>query len=88
MRNYTEGGLINAGSSQEISIRDLTEMMAEVTGFKGLITWDTTKPDGTPRKIMDNTRLHALGWQPTNTIRAGLEKMYAWFVETGGRRAA
>ena len=84
MRNYADGGMINVGSSEEISIRDLTEMMAEVTGYQGRITWDSTKPDGTPRKIMDNTRLHALGWQPKTSIRAGLEKMYAWFRETGG----
>ena len=88
MRSYSEGGMINVGSSQEISIRDLTEMMAEITGYAGRITWDPTKPDGTPRKIMDNTRLHALGWQPKTGIRQGLEKMYAWFRETGGRRSA
>ena len=88
MRNYADGGMINVGSSEEISIRDLTEMMAEVTGYQGRITWDSTKPDGTPRKIMDNTRLHALGWQPKTSIRAGLEKMYAWFRETGGQRSA
>lgn len=88
MREYTQGGMINVGSSEEISIRDLTEMMAEVTGYPGQISWDSSKPDGTPRKIMDNTRLHALGWQPRTTIRTGLEKMYAWFCETGGQRNA
>ena len=86
MRSYTEGGMINVGSSEEISIRDLTEMMAEVTGYQGAITWDSSKPDGTPRKIMDNTRLHALGWHPKTSIREGLNKMYAWFTETGGKR--
>jgi len=88
MEHYTEGGLINAGSSQEISIKDLTEMMAEITGYRGRIVWDRSKPDGTPRKIMENSRLHALGWRPKTSIRAGLEKMYAWFQETGGRRDA
>ena len=87
MENWTQGGMVNAGSSQEISIRDLTEMMAEVTGYTGRIAWDSTKPDGTPRKIMDNSRLHALGWQPKTTIREGLEKMYAWFRATGGERS-
>lgn len=86
MERWTEGGMVNAGSDQEISIRDLTEMMAEITGYRGRITWDESKPDGTPRKIMDNSRLHALGWRPKSTIRAGLEKMYRWFVETGGQR--
>lgn len=88
MRHYAEGGLINAGSSQEISIRDLTEMMAEITGYRGRIVWDSTKPDGTPRKIMDNTRLHALGWRPRTSIHAGMTKMYDWFCKTGGRRDA
>ena len=88
MENWTEGGLVNAGSSQEISIRELTEMMADITGYQGRIAWDSSKPDGTPRKIMDNSKLHALGWQPKTTIRQGMEKMYAWFQETGGERTA
>ncbi|MEL7469854.1 MAG: GDP-L-fucose synthase [Pseudomonadota bacterium] len=88
MRNHTEGGMVNAGSSQEISIRDLTEMMAEVTGYDGQIVWDSSKPDGTPRKIMDNGTLHAMGWRPKTDIRAGLEKMYDWFQRTGGVRQA
>ncbi len=88
MQNYTDGGMINAGSSEEISIKDLTEMMAEVTGYPGKITWDAARPDGTPRKIMENSRLHALGWRPKVSIREGLGKMYAWFLETGGVRNA
>ena len=88
MRNYEDGGMINVGSSEEISIKHLTEMMAEVTGYQGRISWDSSKPDGTPRKIMDNTRLHELGWQPGVSIRQGVEKMYQWFLKTGGRRDA
>ncbi|MGD1925242.1 MAG: GDP-L-fucose synthase family protein [Paracoccaceae bacterium] len=88
MRNHTDGGMVNAGSSQEISIRDLTEMMAEVTGYSGQIVWDSSRPDGTPRKIMDNATLHAMGWRPKTDIRAGLEKMYDWFQRTGGVRQA
>jgi GDP-L-fucose synthase len=81
MRNYTEGGMINAGSSQEISIRELTELIAETVGYRGNIVWDTEKPDGTPRKIMDNTRLNALGWKPKTSIPEGMKKMYAYFVD-------
>ena len=81
MNSYDEGGLINAGSSQEISIRELTEMLVDVIGYEGKITWDTSKPDGTPRKIMDNKNLHALGWEPKVSIRDGMEKMYGWFLE-------
>lgn len=87
MERYEEGGMINAGSSEEVSIRQLTEMIAEIVGYQGQIRWDTSKPDGTPRKIMDNSRLHALGWRPAVPLRAGLEKMYAWYRSTGGKRA-
>ncbi len=87
MDTYEEGGMINAGSSEEISIRELTVMIAEITGYEGRIVWDTSKPNGTPRKIMDNSRLHALGWQPKSSIRTGLEKMYDWYCRTGGDRA-
>lgn len=87
MNTYEEGGLINAGSGQEISIRDLTELMAEVVGYEGKILWDPSKPDGTPRKLMDNSKIHALGWRPQTDLRAGLAKMYRWYRETGGSRA-
>ena len=83
MRNWTEGGMVNAGSSQEVSIRELSELMAEVTGYRGRIVFDTTRPDGTPRKIMDNSRLHALGWRPKTSIPDGLRKMYAWWLASG-----
>lgn len=86
MENYDEGGMINAGSSQEVSIRDLAETMARVVGYEGRIGWDTSKPNGTPRKIMDNARLHALGWRPKFSIEAGLEKMYDWFRTTETKR--
>ncbi|MEM6622832.1 MAG: GDP-L-fucose synthase [Pseudomonadota bacterium] len=88
MRKYEAGGMINVGSSEEISIRDLTEMIADIAGYRGKIVWDPNKPDGTPRKIMDNARLQALGWQAPTSIRAGLEKMYAWYRRTGGQRDA
>lgn len=87
MQTYEEGGLINAGSGMEISIRALTEMMADVVGYDGKIVWDPTKPDGTPRKLMDNSKIDALGWRPKTDLRAGLAKMYRWFRETGGNRA-
>lgn len=82
LRNYDDGGIINVGSGQEISIRDLALLMKVVVGYDGEVEFDATRPDGTPRKIMDNSKLRALGWQPTLTIEAGLKKMYAWFVES------
>lgn len=82
LRNYHGGGVINVGSGQEISIRELALLMKVVVGYDGEVEFDATRPDGTPRKIMDNSKLRALGWQPTLTIEAGLKKMYAWFVES------
>jgi GDP-L-fucose synthase len=82
LRNYDDGGIVNVGSGQEISIRDLALLMKVVVGYDGEVEFDATRPDGTPRKIMDNSKLRALGWQPTLTIEAGLKKMYAWFVES------
>lgn len=83
MRNLEGGGMVNAGSSEEISIKDLAHLMAEVTGYQGRVAFDTNRPDGTPRKIMDNTRLHDLGWRPKTSIAAGMRKMYAWWMENG-----
>ena len=81
MDSHREGGLVNAGSSQEIAIGDLAHLMKKVVGFEGDVQFDTSKPDGTPRKIMDNRRLFELGWQPSHTIESGLKKMYAYYLE-------
>jgi GDP-L-fucose synthase len=83
LRCYDGGGMINVGSSEEISIRDLAFLIKSIVGFEGRVEFDTSRPDGTPRKIMDNTRLMALGWRPTVSIEAGLKKMYAWFSKSG-----
>lgn len=86
MRNYTGGGLINVGSGEEISIRDLALLMKTIVGFDGEVKFDSTRPDGTPRKIMNNDRLLAAGWRPSVTIADGLRRMYAWFVESNDLR--
>jgi len=72
--------LINIGTGTDVTIRELTELVAQVTGFKGRITWDATKPDGTPRKLMDVSRLTALGWKARIRLREGIEKTYASFL--------
>ncbi len=71
---------INVGTGTDVTIRELTETVAGVTGFQGKITWDTTKPDGTPRKLMDVSRLRNLGWTASIGLREGVEKTYASFL--------
>ena len=72
---------INVGTGTDVTIRELTELVAEVTGYRGRIVWDATKPDGTPRKLMDVSRLSALGWRARVDLRAGVERTYASFRE-------
>ena len=80
-QNYSDDLHINAGTGADISIRDLATMICEVVGFRGEIAFDTAKPDGTPRKCSDVSRLRALGWSPKIGLRAGLESTYRWYVE-------
>ena len=72
---------INVGTGVDCTIRELVETVAKVTGFKGAIKWDTSKPDGTPRKLMDVSRLKALGWQYSVSLEDGLAQSYQWFLE-------
>ncbi|MBM3842190.1 MAG: GDP-L-fucose synthase [Verrucomicrobia bacterium] len=72
---------INVGTGTDVTIRELTELVAAVTGYRGRIVWDATKPDGTPRKLMDVSRLSALGWRARVGLREGVERTYASFRE-------
>lgn len=78
MMRYDEPGTINVGTGSDLSIRDLAEMMRQVTGFEGTLTFDSSRPDGTPRKLLDVSRLQALGWRPRIELAEGLEQTYAW----------
>ncbi|MCW1400970.1 GDP-L-fucose synthase [Novosphingobium sp. MW5] len=71
---------INVGSGGDITIAELAALVAEVTGFKGRIEFDTSKPDGTPRKLLDVTRLESMGWQASISLRDGIEQTYRWFL--------
>ena len=75
---------INVGTGVDCTIRELAETIAEVTEFKGSLVFDKTKPDGTPRKLLDTARLNALGWQPEIDLRHGLQMAYDWFVDNQG----
>jgi len=79
MKHYSEVSHINVGSSIEIPIRDLARQVADAVGFKGEIVWDSSRPDGTPRKLMDNSRLLSMGWKPEIDLPTGLRLAYADF---------
>jgi len=72
---------INVGSGVDCSIAELVSSIAEVTGFTGKVEYDTSKPDGAPRKLMDNSKLQALGWQPQISLKDGLRDAYQWYVD-------
>src|SRR6516225_8656161 len=63
-----------------VTIRELAELVCDVIGFDGELVWDKTKPDGTPRKLLDVTRIRALGWEPTIPLREGISQTYEWFL--------
>jgi GDP-L-fucose synthase len=79
--SYDSSETINVGTGHDISIRELAETVADVVGFKGRIVQDLTRPDGTPRKLLDVSRIRSLGWSPAIELRSGLESTYRWFVE-------
>jgi GDP-L-fucose synthase len=75
--------LVNVGCGQDITIRDLAGMVGRVVGFAGQIEWDTTKPDGTPRKLLDVSKLTACGWKARIPLEEGLRRTYDWWRENG-----
>ncbi len=81
---YDDPEIINVGSGKDVSIRELAELMKEVTGFPGELRFDASKPDGTPRKLLDVSKLTTLGFAPRISLRDGLAATYAWFLENIG----
>lgn len=79
MENYEAPGLVNVGSGEEVSIKELVLMLAETVGYKGRIVFDTSKPDGTPRKLMDSSKIRSMGWKHCTALRDGLKVAYQWF---------
>ena len=84
MNNYNDSEIINIGTGEDFSIKELAEIIKEETGFKGEIKWDTSKPDGTPRKLLDVSKLKSLGWQPSISLKKGIERTYEWFLDNLG----
>ena len=81
MNNYSDLGHVNMGSGKEVTIKELAELVKEIVGFEGELKWDSTKPDGTPRKLMDNSKLAGLGWTPKIDLKEGLKGTYQWYIE-------
>jgi GDP-L-fucose synthase len=77
---YDSPEIINVGCGEDISIRELAELICDVVGFEGELTWDVSKPDGTPRKLLDVTKVRALGWKPSIPLRDGIARTYGWFL--------
>ena len=80
MQKHDSEDLINVGCGVDLSIRELAETVADTVGFKGTLDFDATRPDGTPRKLLDVSRLRSLGWSPSIDLRAGLQQTYEWYL--------
>ena len=80
LEQYDSPEIINVGCGEDISIRELAELICDVVGFDGDLIWDANKPDGTPRKLLDVTKLRTLGWKPSIPLRDGIAQTYEWFL--------
>jgi GDP-L-fucose synthase len=83
LENYDQSEPINVGVGTDITIKELTDLVAQVVGYKGKIEWDRTKQDGTPRKLLDVSHINKLGWRAKKLLRDGLAETYAWYCEQG-----
>jgi len=81
LNTYDDEAIVNIGWGEDVTIRELAEVVASVAGFRGRLEFDPSKPDGTPRKLLDTSRLTALGWAPKIKLKAGIEDTYAWFKD-------
>jgi GDP-L-fucose synthase len=87
MNNYNGSDIINIGTGEDLSIKELAELTKLFVGYEGLIKWDATKPDGVPQKLLDVSRLHALGWKHKYSLQEGLRNTIDWFVRNRGNNA-
>ncbi len=85
MQNYDGNEIVNIGTGKDITIKEVAGIIKEVIGFKGEVLWDETKPDGTPRKLLDVTKINELGWKAETSLKDGIKKAYAWYADTHKR---
>jgi GDP-L-fucose synthase len=83
LENYDSPEIINVGYGEDVTIHDLVQIIARVVGLEIKIEFDASKPDGTPRKLLDSSRLQALGWQPRISLREGIQQTYHWLLQNG-----
>jgi GDP-L-fucose synthase len=88
MTNYDDSEIINVGTGEDQTIAELSEMISAVVGFRGARCFDSSKPDGTPRKLLDITKIRTLGWTPTITLRDGIERTYRWYLDNFAKSKA
>jgi GDP-L-fucose synthase len=79
LENYDDEVAINVGVGEDVSIKELAELIQKITGFEGVIDWDSSKPDGTPRKLLDTSRINNLGWNPKISLEEGIQSTYEWY---------
>lgn len=81
LQNYDSPEIVNVGCGEDVTIRELAELICDIVGFDGQLTFDSTKPDGTPRKLLDVSKLNGLGWRPKISLRDGISRTYEWFLQ-------
>ena len=82
MQRYDQPEIINVGVGHDVTIADLARLIGRVVGFEGNLVFDSSKPDGTPRKLLDVSRLKQLGWQPSISLEDGIASTYQWFLQS------
>ena len=87
MKHYSGAGILNIGTGEDISIGEFAALIGDVVGYDGKLEFDTSRPDGMPRKLLDVSKIRKLGWTPKTALRDGLAQAYADFLATGGRKA-
>ena len=81
MKNYNDSEIVNIGTGEDISIKELANLIKSITNYSGEIVFDETKPDGTPRKLLDVTKLHSLGWKHKLSLEEGIRRTLHWYKE-------
>ena len=86
--SYNSSQHLNIGTGEDLTIKELAELVAELAGFEGAIAWDSSKPDGTPRKVLDVSKAQSLGWAPKISLRDGIASTIAWYKDASAKGVA